>query len=61
LDASALIFSSGWMALFGFVKAVVKDYDHVLIDELCDRGLFEGAHFTTKSVHTFKHLDEKDL
>ena len=32
LDASCLIFSSGWLSSFGFVKALVKDYDHVLID-----------------------------
>ena len=49
------------MAYYGFVKAIIKDYDHILIDELCDGALFEGAHYTTKSVHVFKHLDEKDL
>lgn len=49
------------MAYFGFVKSMVKDYDHILIDELCDGALFQGANYTTKSVHVFKHLDEKDL
>lgn len=49
------------MACFGFIKAVAKDYDCVLLDELSDPALFEGANYTTKSVHTFKHLDEEDL
>lgn len=49
------------MALFGFVKSVAKDYDHVLLDELCDSALFEGAKYTTVSVHTFKHLDAQDM
>lgn len=61
LNATALIFSSAWLACFGFIKAVAKDYDHVLLDELCDPALFEGARYTTKSVHSFKHLDEKDM
>jgi 7-keto-8-aminopelargonate synthetase-like enzyme len=49
------------MACFGFVKSLAKDYDHILLDEECDSSLFEGARYTTKSVHTFKHLDAKDL
>ena len=60
-DAGCLIFSSGWLTCFGFIKAIVKDYDHILIDEQCDGALFEGAHYTTRSVHTFKHLDAEDL
>ena len=43
------------------MKAIIKDYDHVVIDEMCDRALFEGAHYTTKSVIPFNHLNEKDL
>lgn len=55
------MFSSGWLACFGFIKSLAKDYDHVLLDELCDSALFEGANYTTKSVHTFKHLDVNDM
>ena len=28
---------------------------------MCDGALFQGAHYTTKSVHIFKHLDADDL
>jgi len=61
LESSCLLFSSGWLACFGFVKAIMKDFDSVLLDELSDKALFEGARYTTKNVFTFKHLDEEDL
>lgn len=61
MNAGVLVFSSAWLACFGFVKSIVKDYDAVLLDELADPALFEGARYTTKKVSTYKHLDETDL
>lgn len=43
------------------MKAIIKDYDTVLLDELSDKALFEGARYSTRNVHTFKHLDEEDM
>ena len=61
LKSEALLFSSGWLACFGFIKAIIKDYDCALLDEQADPALFEGANYTTKKVYTYKHLDHEDM
>lgn len=32
LNIKTLIYSSGWLAGYGAVKSMIKDYDHVIID-----------------------------
>ncbi|MFM7850325.1 MAG: hypothetical protein ACKO96_00030 [Flammeovirgaceae bacterium] len=45
------------MAGFGAIKGVIREYDHVIIDEFADNSLIEGAYAATKNTHKFKHLD----
>jgi glycine C-acetyltransferase len=57
----ALIYSSGWLSGYGTIKALIKDYDHVIIDEFADNSLLEGALAATKNVHRNRHLDEAQV
>jgi glycine C-acetyltransferase len=52
-----LLYSAGWLAGFGVVKALVKKHDHVIMDELSHNCLVEGATAATDQVQKFKHLD----
>lgn len=61
LGLKALIYSSGWLAGYGAVKSLIKDYDHVIIDEYAEKAFFDGAYAATKNVHKSRHLDEKHI
>ncbi len=60
-QCKTLIYSSGWLAGYGTPKSLIKDYDHVIIDEFAENPLFEGANAATKNVHVNRHLDEKHI
>lgn len=60
-NSGTLIYSAGWLAGFGVIKGLVKDYDHVVIDEFADNSFFEGARAATKNVHKFRHLDQAHM
>jgi glycine C-acetyltransferase len=57
-ECGSLIYSVGWLAGFGVIKGLVKDYDHIVIDEFADNSFFEGSRAATRNVHKFRHLDE---
>lgn len=57
----ALIYSSGWLSGFGTVKSLIKEYDHVIIDEFADNSLFEGTYAATKNVHKNRHIDQQHI
>ena len=46
-----LIYSAGWLAGFGVIKALIKQYDHVIMDQLSHNCLQEGANAATGNVH----------
>ena len=50
---SLLIYSAGWLAGFGVIKALIKDQDHVIMDRLSHNCLQEGAMAATKNIHKF--------
>lgn len=52
-----LIYSAGWLAGFGVIKALIKQYDYVIMDNLSHNCLQEGAYAATKNVIKFPHLD----
>lgn len=48
---------TGWAAGYGAVRGLVRDTDHVVIDQLAHNCLQEGAAAATRSLHFFRHLD----
>lgn len=58
---SLLIYSAGWLAGFGVIKALIKDDDHVIMDRLSHNCLQEGANAATKNIHKFNHLDQEEM
>lgn len=58
---SSIIYSTGWMAGFGIIKGIVREYDHIIMDRLAHNCLQEGAKAATKNLHIIEHLDDKAM
>ena len=56
-----LIYSVGWLAGFGVIKALVKEYDHIIMDRLAHNCLQEGSNAATKNVYKFEHLSHEAM
>jgi glycine C-acetyltransferase len=54
---SIMIYSAGWLAGYGVIKGLVRDYDFVIMDQLSHNCLQEGANAATKNVIKFPHLN----
>jgi 7-keto-8-aminopelargonate synthetase-like enzyme len=52
-----LLFPTGWAAGFGAIKGLVRETDHVIIDQLAHNCLHEGARASTPNIHLHRHLD----
>jgi glycine C-acetyltransferase/8-amino-7-oxononanoate synthase len=50
------LFPTGWGAGFGAIAALVRPYDHVVMDRLAHACLQQGAAAATKNVHRTEHL-----
>ncbi len=48
---------TGWAAGYGAVRGLVRDTDHVVVDQLAHNCLQEGAAAATRNIHFFRHLD----
>ncbi|MBB3957818.1 aminotransferase class I/II-fold pyridoxal phosphate-dependent enzyme [Novosphingobium sediminicola] len=55
--AHVLLFPTGWAAGFGTVVALVRSYDHIVMDELAHACLQQGANAATKNITRVRHLD----
>lgn len=55
------LFPTGWAAGFGVIKALVRQGDHVVIDQFAHACLNEGAHAATANVRLFRHNDLSSL
>jgi len=55
--ASAVLCPTGWAAGYGAIRALVRDTDHVVIDQLAHNCLHEGAAAATRHLHLHRHLD----
>jgi glycine C-acetyltransferase len=58
---NVIIYSTGWMAGYGCIKGLIRDYDHIVMDRLAHNCLQEGAKASTKNVHITEHLDDKAM
>jgi 7-keto-8-aminopelargonate synthetase-like enzyme len=52
-----LLFPTGWAAGFGAIKGLVRETDHVVMDQLAHNCLHEGARAATPNIHLHRHLD----
>ncbi len=55
--SSAILCPTGWAAGYGAIRALVRDTDHVVIDQLAHNCLHEGAAAATRNLHLHRHLD----
>jgi glycine C-acetyltransferase len=51
----ALLFPSGWAAVYGAIKGVVRTEDHVLLDAQAQPAAMEAAAAATKNHYLFRH------
>lgn len=56
-----VLFPTGWGAGYGAIKALVRPYDHVLIDALAHDCLQHGARASGATVGSFVHNDLDSL
>ncbi|MFS2176759.1 aminotransferase class I/II-fold pyridoxal phosphate-dependent enzyme [Rhizobium pisi] len=52
-----LLFPTGWAAGYGTVSGLIRNYDHIVMDQLAHACLQQGAAAATQNVHRFRHLD----
>lgn len=57
----ALLFSTGYMANLGTIRALVDKGDHVFEDRLNHASLLDGALASNARCQRYKHLDVSDL
>lgn len=60
-DTNILIYSAGWLAGFGVIKGLVKEYDHIIMDQLSHNCLQEGSNAATKNIQKFEHLNQNAM
>ncbi|MFA5910459.1 MAG: pyridoxal phosphate-dependent aminotransferase family protein [Vicinamibacterales bacterium] len=56
-----VLFPTGWGAGYGAIKALVRPYDHIVIDALAHDCLQHGARATGATVTPFAHNDVASL
>lgn len=56
-----MIYSAGWLAGFGVISGLVKEHDHIVMDQLSHNCLVEGANAATKKIHRFEHLNHEAM
>jgi 7-keto-8-aminopelargonate synthetase-like enzyme len=58
---NVVLFPTGWAAGYGAITALVRPYDHVVIDAFAHDCLRQGAASATRNVHAFAHNDLVNL
>ena len=56
-----LIFATGWMGGYGVIKALVRPWDHVIMDHVSHNCLQEGAISATRNIKKFEHLNQDEM
>ena len=56
-----VLFPTGWAAGYGVMKALVREHDHIILDELAHKCLISGAEAATRHVSVFGHNSTDSL
>ncbi len=56
-----VLFSSGWGAAYGVVTALIRPYDHIVMDRLAHSSLQAGAAAATANITRIEHLSNDAL
>ena len=56
-----LVFPTGWMGGFGVIRALVRPWDHVIMDHVSHNCLQEGAIAATRNIKKFEHLNQDEM
>jgi glycine C-acetyltransferase len=56
-----VLFSSGWGAAYGVVTALIRPYDHIVMDRLAHSSLQAGAAAATSNISRIEHLSTEAL
>jgi 7-keto-8-aminopelargonate synthetase-like enzyme len=59
--AHVVLFPTGWAAGYGSIKALIRPYDHIVIDILAHDCLQHGASASTPNISRFPHNDLSGL
>lgn len=51
------IFSTGWLGTYGAIRAMIRQDDHIVMDQLSHNCILEGSRLSTRNIHIAKHLD----
>lgn len=56
-----IIYSTGWLAAYGVIKGLIREQDHVILDNLAHNCIREGASNSTQNIHMVEHLNTKAM
>ncbi|PNE41119.1 hypothetical protein AOB60_10405 [Streptomyces noursei] len=56
-----VLFPTGWAAGYGAITGLIREHDHVVLDERAHACLNAGAHAATRNVATAAHLDNASV
>lgn len=59
--ADVIVYPTGWMAGYGVTKALLRPWDHVVMDKLTHNCMQEGIRAATPNVHAIEHLNDKAI
>ncbi|WP_331731077.1 aminotransferase class I/II-fold pyridoxal phosphate-dependent enzyme (plasmid) [Kitasatospora sp. NBC_00070] len=54
-----VLFPTGWAAAYGPVNALVRHYDHVVMDQFAHASLVQAAYAASRNVRRVPHLDNE--
>lgn len=51
------LYSEGWLASYGAIRALIRPNDYVIIDEFSHNSIVEGCKLSTQNIKVVSHLN----